>query len=139
MLITPDLIIIFPFHLPIYVYRPLLEAARLLPDHAGRWPFIRIRIPIGLNTAPLIAVIFLLSTTAIGPKELREGTLGANNIIPIDIVLFALTVGYIARSVDASRLIRYLTLKVLKKTTVGHRLLFLPIFVLLCDRCSIRQ
>lgn len=127
MLISSDLVIIFPFRVPVFVYRPLLVAARISPDEissglAGRRSFVRIRVPIDLNTAPLIGVLFLLSTTAIGRKEVREGTLGANNIVPIDIVLFALTVGYIVRSIDASGLIRYLAIKVATKTENGHRL-----------------
>lgn len=134
MLTSPDLLIIFPFRLPIFVYLPLLKAARLSYDEissssAGRGPFVKIHVPINLNTAPLIAVLFLLSTTAIGRQEVREGTLGANNIVPIDIVLFALTVGYIARSIDASGLIRYLAFKVVSKTPNGHRLfLYLYLF-----------
>lgn len=126
-LMSPDLIITFPFHVPLYVPLSLLEAARLSPitsDSARRSRLVRIRIPISLNTAPLIAVIFLLFTTAIGAKELREGTLGSNNIVPIDIVLFSLTVGYIARSIDASGMIRYLAHRVVTKTKGGHRLFF---------------
>lgn len=133
MLMCPDLVITFPFRLPIFVYRPLLEAVRLSPDEIssgldGRWPFVKIRVPLNLNTAPLIAVLFLLSTTAIGRKEVREGTLGANNIVPIDIVLFALTVGYIARSIDASGLIRYLALRVVQKTGKNGSRLFLYLY-----------
>lgn len=84
--------------------------------------FVRIQAPLDLNTAPLIAVLFLLATTAIGREEVHDGTLGANNIIPLDIVAFALTIGYITRSIDASGLVRFIAFKVLTRSKNGHRL-----------------
>jgi Na+/H+ antiporter NhaD/arsenite permease-like protein len=76
-------------------------------------------------TAPLIADIFLLAISAIGREEVRGGTIGANSISPIDIMLFFLTLAYIAISIDASGLIRYLAFKVLQwGGDVGHRLFF---------------
>ena len=76
-------------------------------------------------TAPLIADLFLLAILAIGRHEVHDGTIGANNISPIDIMAFFLTLAYIAISIDASGLIRYLAFKVLQKGgEVGHRLFF---------------
>lgn len=76
-------------------------------------------------TAPLIADLFLLAILAIGRKEVHDGTIGANNISPIDIMVFFLSLAYIAISIDASGLIRYLAFKVLQKGgKVGHRLFF---------------
>lgn len=76
-------------------------------------------------TSPLIADIFLLAITAIGKDEVKGGTIGANNIVPYDIMLFFLSLAYIAISVDASGLIRWLAFKVLQKGgKVGHRLYF---------------
>lgn len=76
-------------------------------------------------TAPLIADLFLLAILAIGRQEVYDGTIGANNISPIDIMGFFLTLAYIAISIDASGLIRYLAFKVLQKGgNVGHRLFF---------------
>lgn len=76
-------------------------------------------------TAPLIADLFLLAILAIGREEVRDGTAGANNILPIDIMVFFLTLAYIAISIDASGLIRYLAFRVLKwGGEVGHRLFF---------------
>jgi Na+/H+ antiporter NhaD/arsenite permease-like protein len=74
-------------------------------------------------TAPLIADLFLLAIGAITRTEVRDGTLGANNISPLDIMGFFLTLAYIAISIDASGLIRYLAFKVLQKGgKVGHKL-----------------
>lgn len=76
-------------------------------------------------TAPLIADLFLLAIQAIGRTEVHDGTLGADNISPIDIMAFFITLAYIAISIDASGLIRYLAFKVLQwGGKVGHRLFF---------------
>ena len=76
-------------------------------------------------TAPLIADLFLLAILAIGRQEVHDGTIGAANISPIDIMAFFLTLAYIAISIDASGLIRYLAFKVIQKGgSVGHRLFF---------------
>jgi Na+/H+ antiporter NhaD/arsenite permease-like protein len=76
-------------------------------------------------TAPLIADLFLLAILAIGRKEVHDGTLGANSILPYNIMIFFLTLAYIAISIDASGLIRWLAFKVLQKGGgVGHRLFF---------------
>jgi len=87
--------------------------------------FKRLNFPLNFVTAPLIADLFLLAILAIGRKEVHDGTIGANNIHPIDIMAFFLTLAYIAISIDASGLIRYLAFKVLQKGGgVGHRLFF---------------
>jgi Na+/H+ antiporter NhaD/arsenite permease-like protein len=76
-------------------------------------------------TAPLVADLFLLAILAIGASEVRGGTIGDQGIVPYDIMLFFLSLAYIAISVDASGLIRWLAFKVLQKGgKVGHRLFF---------------
>lgn len=76
-------------------------------------------------TAPIIADLFLLAILAIGREEVKGGTVGAQNIAPYDIMIFFLTLAYIAISVDASGLIRYLAFRVLQwGGEVGHRLFF---------------
>jgi Na+/H+ antiporter NhaD/arsenite permease-like protein len=86
---------------------------------------VRLNFPLNFVTAPLIADLFLLAILAIGRKEVHDGTLGADNISPIDIMAFFITLAYIAISIDASGLIRFLAFKVLQKGgKVGHRLFF---------------
>ncbi|KAF9873778.1 putative arsenite efflux transporter [Colletotrichum karsti] len=69
--------------------------------------------------------LFLIAILAIGKKEVKDGTLGDNGIFPLDIMVFFITLAYIAISIDASGLIRYLALKVLQwGGKVGHRLFF---------------
>lgn len=137
---TADINVLFPFHIPIYLPRALwtplldmLSAMRIIPppQHPTRvrngkpGPLVRFNFPMNFITAPLIADLFLLAILAIGKKEVRGGTVGDQGIVPYDIMLFFLSLAYIAISVDASGLIRWLAFKVLQKGgKVGHRLFF---------------
>jgi Na+/H+ antiporter NhaD/arsenite permease-like protein len=80
-------------------------------------------------TAPLIADLFLLAILAIGREDVHDGTIGANNISPIDIMLFFLSLAYIAISIDASGIIRYLAFKVLQLGGNRGRRLFFYLYV----------
>ncbi|KAL2264582.1 hypothetical protein VTJ83DRAFT_7092 [Remersonia thermophila] len=126
-----NIIVLFPCHIPIYIPRWLysairraLASVRILPPGEPKSSVV-FRFPINMVTGPLIGDLFLLAIGAIGAQEIREGTLGANNISPLDIMLFFISLAYIAISIDASGVIRFLALKVLdwggKK---GHRLFF---------------
>ncbi|KAJ4203466.1 hypothetical protein NW759_015142 [Fusarium solani] len=86
---------------------------------------VRFDFPFNFITAPLIADLFLLAISAIGRREVHDGTIGANNINPLDIMVFFITLAYIAISIDASGLIRWLAFKVLQwGGKVGHKLFF---------------
>ena len=88
--------------------------------------FVRLRIPVNLTTGPLFGVLVLLAVTAIGRQEVKDGTVGANNINPLDIMAFALTIGYVSSAIDATGLIRYLNFKILQRyARAGHRLFIL--------------
>ncbi|CRK12564.1 hypothetical protein BN1723_001828 [Verticillium longisporum] len=88
-----------------------------------------VRFPMNFVTAPIIADLFLLAIGAIGGKEVRQGTLGANNISPLDIMLFFITLAYIAISIDASGLIRFLAFKVLQWGGNNGRRLYLYLYM----------
>lgn len=143
--ILTNIVVLFPFHVPIYVPRPLfnavldtLSALRVISprqdrsqhvvkgDRIGKVvPFVRLNFPMNFVTAPLIADLFLLAILAIGRKEVHDGTVGSDSIEPYTIMIFFLTLAYIAISIDASGLIRYLAFKVLQKGGgVGHKLFF---------------
>lgn len=104
----------------------IIPSRKLSPQDINERSFlVRINIPLNFVTAPLAADLFLLAILAIGRKEVHDGTIGADNISPIDIMAFFLTLAYIAISIDASGLIRWLAFKVLQKGGgVGHRLFF---------------
>ncbi|KAI5364173.1 putative citrate transporter-like domain-containing protein [Septoria linicola] len=150
--VVTNVIVLFPFHIPIYVPRAtydgflrMLEIIRIIPKRGqtgndfgqgarSRW--VRLRFHMGMVTAPLIADLFLLAILAIGRQEVHDGTVGADNINPIDIMVFFLTLAYIAISIDASGLIRWLAFKVLQLGGEnGHRLfvyLYSFFFLLTC-------
>lgn len=87
--------------------------------------FVVLRFPMNFSTAPIIADLFLLAILAIGRQEVHDGTVGADGISPIDIMVFFLALAYIAISIDASGLIRWLAFKVLQKAGKrGHLLYF---------------
>ncbi|KAF3761637.1 hypothetical protein M406DRAFT_281704 [Cryphonectria parasitica EP155] len=148
--VLTNLVVLFPFHIPIFVPTALvhgtsntLRRLRVIPPKQKSGPdscnddgargagpggsgfFTRMRFPLNFVTAPLIADLFLLAILAIGREEVYDGTVGSNNILPIDIMVFFLTLAYIAISIDASGLIRYLAFRVLSwGGEVGHRLFF---------------
>ncbi|KAG5975971.1 hypothetical protein E4U55_007524 [Claviceps digitariae] len=95
-------------------------------QNGKRKPWVRFNFPMNPVTAPLIADLFLLAILAIGRREVHDGTIGADHISPLDIMIFFITLAYIAISIDASGLIRYLAFRILQwGGKVGHRLFFL--------------
>ncbi|OHE92380.1 arsenite efflux transporter [Colletotrichum orchidophilum] len=143
-----NIVVLFPFHIPVYIPVRLWDAVlkvlrdlRVIPrqdathddfkeDRFGgitprRKRFVRFEFPMNSITAPLIADLFLLAILAIGREEVYDGTIGQNGIHPLDIMVFFLTLAYIAISIDASGLIRYLALRVLQwGGKIGYRLFF---------------
>ncbi|KAK0898737.1 hypothetical protein LTR91_022891 [Friedmanniomyces endolithicus] len=145
--VLTNIVVLFPFHIPLWVprfcadaYSNALSALRIVPPprsresvHRRRFavkPWKRLNFPMNFITAPLIADLFLLAISAIGRTEVHDGTVGSNNIFPIDIMVFFITLAYIAISIDASGLIRYLAFRVLQKGgNNGHRLyIYLYVF-----------
>ncbi|KAK8867500.1 arsenite transmembrane transporter protein [Apiospora arundinis] len=136
--VVTNIIVSFPFHIPIPVPRILWEAflgalskLRIIPprDHAGqskddaRGHWVTLRLSISTITAPVYACLFLLAILAIGRTEVYDGTIGSDNIEPYDVMIFFITLAYIAISIDASGLLRFLAFKVLQKGGAkGHRL-----------------
>ncbi|KAI1076198.1 hypothetical protein F5B20DRAFT_557080 [Whalleya microplaca] len=149
--VLTNLVVLFPFDIPFYIPRLLSNAVRdslsslrvisprqCYPQHGsggaknghkqdGRLleHFVRLELPMNFITAPLIADLFLLAILAIGRQEVHDGIVGTDHIVPYDIMIFFFTLAYIAISMDASGLIRFLAFKVLQKGgKVGHRLFF---------------
>ncbi|KAK0702904.1 hypothetical protein B0T21DRAFT_342130 [Apiosordaria backusii] len=134
--VITNVVVLFPFHIPFYVPRWLhngfldaLSSMRIIsPRHQNgktNLSWVRLRLSMNIVTAPVIADLFLLAIQAIGRDEIKQGTVGADHIHPIDIMVFFITLAYIAISIDASGLIRYLAFRVLQwGGKVGHRLFF---------------
>ncbi|KAG8406499.1 hypothetical protein J3459_019215 [Metarhizium acridum] len=110
--ILTNINVLFPFHIPIFVPRmawnalvDALSYARIISprnntfpyeaddnnDNGKIKPYVRLNFPMNFVTAPLIADLFLLAILAIGRKEVHDGILGADNISPIDIMAFFIT------------------------------------------------
>ncbi|KAK8019061.1 hypothetical protein PG990_004199 [Apiospora arundinis] len=139
-----NIAVLFPFHIPLPIPRFLWNATlsiltklRIIPpqtedavssshhhEEATTGFFRMTNFPINMVTAPLIADLFLLATLSIGRAEVYNGIVGSNNIDPIDVMVFFITLAYIALSIDASGLIRYLACRVLKASSSGRRLYF---------------
>ncbi|KAH7138628.1 hypothetical protein B0J11DRAFT_421135 [Dendryphion nanum] len=136
--VLTNIAVLFPFQIPVFVPRRLvfaffdsLAALRIVPKRphpshdVTSKGLVRMNFPINFLTAPLIADLFLLAILAIGRQEVHDGTIGANNISPIDVMVFFISLAYIAISIDASGLIRWLAYKVLQRGgSAGHRLYF---------------
>ncbi|KKA29243.1 hypothetical protein TD95_002040 [Thielaviopsis punctulata] len=133
--VTTNLVVLFPFHITLFIPRvlwssvnSLLSTLRIIPRHRAKIhdAFVRVNFPINFISAPLIADLFLLAILAIGREEVKGGTIGADHISPIDIMVFFISLAYIAISIDASGLIRFLAYKVLAwGGKSGYRLFFL--------------
>ncbi|KAF2173481.1 hypothetical protein M409DRAFT_15762 [Zasmidium cellare ATCC 36951] len=149
--VITNVIVLFPFHIPLWLPRwmyngffDLLSYMRIIPpreplgyehhptlhDSQSRFGrmFIKVRFPMDLVTAPLIADLFLLAILAIGREEVHDGTVGADSIHPIDVMVFFITLAYIAISIDASGLIRWLAYKVLQRGGENGRRLFFYLY-----------
>ena len=141
-----DIAILFPFRLPIPVPRLFSNAVlhglsclrviprrseRSRPCETPRWRrhVLLLHLPMNLVTAPLIADLFLLALGAIGRQEVHDGTLGANNILPYNIMVFFLTLAYIAISIDCSGLVRFLAWQVLIRGGKNGKRLFFYLYV----------
>lgn len=134
---------LFPFDIPLLVPRlftdgflAALSAVRIIAPRQAQSgqngklkSFVRLNFPVNFITGPLAAVFFLLAISAIGRKEVHDGTLGTDGIAPIDVMAFFITLAYIAISIDASGLIKYLSFKVLQKAGKTGHVLFLYLYI----------
>ncbi|KAL3459723.1 hypothetical protein BJX64DRAFT_278957 [Aspergillus heterothallicus] len=77
-----NIVVLFPFHIPVYLPRFFTNAI-LNALTATRFNF-----PFNFIIAPLITDLFLLTILVIGRKEVHNRTLSADNISPINIILF---------------------------------------------------
>lgn len=136
---------LYPLYIPVYlpkvirdgmvgilsamrICRPRADSKRKVIPLAGI-PFVRFVFPLNFVTGPLIANLFLLAILAIGREEVYAGTIGTDSISPIDVMAFFITLAYIAVSLDASGLIRFLAYKVLQWGGKSGRRLFFYLYM----------
>ncbi|KAL7416003.1 hypothetical protein BDY24DRAFT_380768 [Mrakia frigida] len=79
---------------------------------------------LGLNSAPVLAVLVLLASRSIDGTTLRMGIVGEETgVRPYDIMLLFISLAYLSISLDATGLLRYLAFLVSQKGgSSGHRL-----------------
>lgn len=65
--------------------------------------------------APVIGVIILLATTTIGGEQVKQGIVGEDGIEPYDVLALFISLAYIAISLDATGLLRYLAFMICLK------------------------
>ncbi|KAK7949474.1 hypothetical protein PG988_016113 [Apiospora saccharicola] len=114
-----NIAVLFPFHIPLPIphilwnaFLAILSKLRIIPPR--RHP----------EEQDALDHYGYDATSAIGRDEVYDGIVGANSIDPIDVMVFFITLAYIALSLDASGLIRYLACRVLKAGKSGRRLYF---------------
>lgn len=77
-------------------------------------------------SAPIVGIILLLATKTIGGEQLRLGIVGQEGVEPYDALLLFLGLAYIAVSLDATGLLRYLAFHVsIRGGRSGPRLFFM--------------
>jgi Na+/H+ antiporter NhaD/arsenite permease-like protein len=131
-----DLPILHPFSLPVYIPNLVAESLFYIlsvlriaswqreSGAAKRSRFTRYTVPVNYVTAPLATVLFLLAATVIGKHELMLGIIGDDDtgICPYDLVIVFLSLGYIANSLGAAGLVRWVVFKAVRLGKVGYRL-----------------
>ncbi|KAJ1032634.1 hypothetical protein NDA16_000657 [Ustilago loliicola] len=68
-------------------------------------------------SAPLIGVLVLLATTTIGGEQVRQGIVGEDGIEPYDVLALFISLAYIAISLDATGLLRFLAFLICLKAS----------------------
>ncbi|KAI9030443.1 arsenical pump membrane protein-domain-containing protein [Hyaloraphidium curvatum] len=88
------------------------------------------RIPLGVATAPVLAVLFLLATTAIPFAVVRTGIVGFGDVEPWAIVILIFSLSYMSVSIELSGLFGFLALKVATLGGKSGRKFFVYIYLL---------
>jgi Na+/H+ antiporter NhaD/arsenite permease-like protein len=107
----------------IFVVHPV---SILLPRIWGR----RLRLPIGLTTAPIVTIVILWATKCIGPTVLRDGIVGTT-IKPYNIMLLFFSLAYITISLDSTGVLQAAAVWVSCKGGFNGRRLYLYFYILL--------
>lgn len=94
-------------------------------------PTARVYIPITHTSAPVIGVLILLATTSIGGEELRRGIVGADGVRPYDVLALFICLAYIAISLDATGLLRYLACLVCQRASFDGRVFYSVLYLFL--------
>ena len=117
-----SLIVILPVQIPIS--RRLTR--KLLPTTSDE---TRRTVTVDHVVAPLIGVLLLLATTTIGGEQVKAGIVGEDHIEPYDVLALFISLAYIAISLDATGLLRYLAFWVCIKAGKNGYVLYALLYV----------
>ncbi|KAL7423611.1 hypothetical protein Q5752_001192 [Cryptotrichosporon argae] len=92
-------------------------------ERAKRW-----HVPLNLATAPVIGVLLLLASTCIPGSVVRTGIVGSGGLRPYDIMTLFISFAYIAISLDATGLFRYLAFLVASRSSSSGPTLFFSFY-----------
>lgn len=90
-----------------------------------------IHVPLTHVSVPVIGVLLLLMTRSIDGQQVRDGIAGESGVLPYDILLLFLSLAYIAISLDATGLLRYLACHVCKRASFDGRVLYVGMYFFL--------
>jgi Na+/H+ antiporter NhaD/arsenite permease-like protein len=77
---------------------------------------------------PAIGIVFLLATKTIGGTQIKLGIVGEDGVEPYDVLALFIGLAYIAISLDATGLLRYLAFQVCQRAGSNGYVLYLILF-----------
>ncbi|PPQ92531.1 hypothetical protein CVT25_010364 [Psilocybe cyanescens] len=97
-----------------------------------RLPVIgKIRLTIGLMSAPIIAIAILWAAQCLGPTQIRNGIVGADNIKPYNILILFISLAYMAITLDVTGILQAAAFWVSNKGGDNGRKLYFYFYILL--------
>ncbi|KAL1677183.1 hypothetical protein EV122DRAFT_214777 [Schizophyllum commune] len=85
--------------------------------------FGRRKIPVNLNTAPILAIAILWAAQCIGATDIRNGIVGTDGLKPYNVLILFMTLAYMSITLDATGLLKAVAFWVSNKGgTSGPRL-----------------
>ncbi|KAF9444897.1 hypothetical protein P691DRAFT_762994 [Macrolepiota fuliginosa MF-IS2] len=116
--------LVFFFLSTIFVIQPIKIPIRL--------PYIgRRRIPINLNTAPILAIAILWASQCLGPKQIRDGIVGTDGIKPYNILILFISLAYMAITLDITGILQAAAFWVSNRGGSNGHKLYLYFYIML--------
>ncbi|KAL1728973.1 hypothetical protein EV714DRAFT_213900 [Schizophyllum commune] len=85
--------------------------------------FGRRKVPVNLNTAPILAIAILWAAQCIGATDIRNGIVGTDGLKPYNVLILFITLAYMSITLDATGLLKAVAFWVSNKGgTSGPRL-----------------
>jgi len=109
------IVVIYPVTLPI-------------PLHGRRK---RLRVPINLTTAPILAIAILWASQCLGPSQIRNGIVGTGGIKPYNILILFCSLAYMAITLDITGILKAAAFWVRNKGGSKGRRLYFYFYVML--------